>query len=109
MRWKSGDVQAARPIGAPRPDVERFWAKVTKTPTCWLWTGALNPAGYGVFNPDGGTQLAHRWLYEQDVALVPAALQLDHTCLVTACVRPDHLDPVTHKENQRRARVARRA
>ena len=27
---------------------ERFWSKVEKTDTCWLWTGATDQTGYGV-------------------------------------------------------------
>jgi hypothetical protein len=27
---------------------ERFWAKVNKTETCWLWTGAKHEKGYGL-------------------------------------------------------------
>lgn len=26
---------------------ERFFQKVNKTESCWLWTGALNSRGYG--------------------------------------------------------------
>ena len=34
----------------PRPAEERFWEKVQKTDTCWLWTGCVNGvAGYGMF------------------------------------------------------------
>lgn len=29
--------------------VERFWSKVAKTPTCWLWGGATRAGGYGHF------------------------------------------------------------
>jgi hypothetical protein len=25
-----------------------FWKRVDKTDSCWLWTGALHSAGYGV-------------------------------------------------------------
>ncbi|HEU5089071.1 MAG TPA: hypothetical protein VFT99_16560, partial [Roseiflexaceae bacterium] len=30
-----------------RPLAERFWAKVRKTDTCWLWTAATDHNGYG--------------------------------------------------------------
>ena len=30
-----------------KPFIGRFWAKVLKTDTCWLWQGALNATGYG--------------------------------------------------------------
>lgn len=77
---------------------ERFWNHVEKTPTCWNWTASLN-GGYGRFNPDGRLVYAHRWLYEQVVGPVPAGLDLDHLCRNRACVRPDHLEPVTRYVN----------
>lgn len=78
---------------------DRFWAKVAKTETCWLWTAALTAGGYARFKVDGKTRVAHRWLYEQVVGPIPSGLQLDHLCRTTACVRPDHLEVVTCREN----------
>jgi hypothetical protein len=78
---------------------ERFFAKVEKTDTCWLWTGAKNQDGYGRFRLDGRKVQAHRFAYELLVDPIPEGLELDHTCRVRHCVRPDHLEPVTHREN----------
>lgn len=81
----------------PRPSVEqRFWAKVNKTETCWFWTATLNNRGYGEFGRFG---LAHRYAYELLVGPIPIGLTLDHLCRQPACVRPDHLEPVTLREN----------
>ena len=82
------------------PSEERFWAKVNKTETCWLWTGARS-RGYGSF-PMDGLGGAHRWAYLHLVGPIPEGLELDHLCRVRHCVRPDHLEPVTHAENMRR-------
>jgi hypothetical protein len=71
---------------------------------CWIWQRALNSAGYGVRWRDGKLRLAHRDLYEQEVGVIPPGLELDHLCEVTACVRPSHMEPVTHAENLRRGR-----
>ena len=79
----------------------RFWAKVRKTETCWLWTGGLTQNKYGRFNVDGRKHrvLAHRYTYELLVGPVPNGTELDHLCRVRQCVNPGHLEPVTHREN----------
>jgi hypothetical protein len=41
-------------------------------------------------------------MYEQHFGSIPENLELDHLCRNPACVRPDHLEPVTHLENLRR-------
>lgn len=91
-----------------RPAPERFWAKVKKTDTCWIWTGARGSHGYGNFchetvNGKRKFKRAHRWSYEQLVGEIPEGLELDHTCEVLLCVNPDHLEPVTGKQNVNRA------
>lgn len=88
---------------------ERFWSKVNKTETCWLWT-AYRARGYGRFMVGAGEKTralsAHRWSWEQEHGAVPDGLELDHLCRTPACVRPAHLEPVTHAENVRRAAAA---
>lgn len=83
----------AQPIPAP----ERFWPKVRKTETCWLWEASTDASGYGQFRvlprPAGPTK-AHRFAYEQIVGPIPDGLELDHLCRVRNCVNPDHLEPV---------------
>ena len=83
-------------------DEARFWSKVEKTESCWLWTGPTDE-GYGRFftqRERGGR--AHRWSYEHHVGPIPDGLQIDHLCRVRRCVRPDHLEAVTQTENVRR-------
>ncbi len=65
---------------------------------CWLWTGGITPRGYGY----GKSKHAHRYSYEAFVGPIPDGLEIDHLCRVTSCVNPDHLEPVTQRENQRR-------
>ena len=58
--------------------------------------------------PSGPIKWAHRAVYE--LARGPiAGLQLDHLCKVLLCVRPEHLEPVTQRENLRRIQWAYRA
>ena len=79
---------------------ERFWAKVEFTDTCWLWTASTYHGGYGTFCVTRKQKVgAHRWAYEQLRGPIPAGLELDHLCRIHHCVFPDHLEPVTHREN----------
>ncbi len=82
----------------------RFWSKVDKTDSCWLWTAFKNPCGYGMFGAQTPERpkrvmLAHRWAYEQCVGPIPAGMELDHLCRIRACVNFDHLRVVPHSEN----------
>lgn len=79
--------------------VERFWAKVRKTPECWWWTGSVGGGGYGRFYRGGGKEAAHRWAYRHEVGPIPEGLTLDHLCRNRPCVRPSHLEPVSLREN----------
>lgn len=90
------------------PEVDRFWSKVDRDPDCWLWLGLRNAYGYGRFFIPGGERLAHRYAYEFEVGPIPEGLTLDHLCETPACVRPDHLEPVTNAENLRRRHARRR-
>jgi len=84
-----------------RPTDLRFWSKVQPQPDgCWEWQGATT-TGYGRFHIAHGhpLMLAHRYSYTTLVGPVPDGLDLDHLCRNRRCVRPDHLEPVTHREN----------
>ena len=79
-------------------DIDRFWTKVDKTPTCWDWT--VKPdTGYGRFGAQGRTLLAHRVAHTLAGRSIPNGLQVDHLCRNRRCVNPDHLDVVSVAEN----------
>jgi len=90
----------------------RFWAKVNKTDTCWLWTSPLSEKGYGSFSVGGRRnpvrKRAHVWSFELAQGPVPAGHVVDHECRVKHCVRPDHLRPLTPKQNQEHRAGAQR-
>lgn len=75
--------------------------------TCWIWQGSLKVDGRGRVTISGRNELAHRAMYEQEVGPIPDGLELDHLCGVPPCIRPSHLEPVTHIENVRRAQATR--
>src|SRR5690606_12614402 len=83
---------------------DRFWEKVdVNLSGCWTWTRAKTEAGYGRCWWQGKDWLAHRASYTALIGPIPEGLELDHLCRNRACVRPDHLEPVAHAENVRRA------
>lgn len=69
---------------------------------CWIWLGARDPLGYGHLIAEGRKALAHRFVYTLIKGPIPIGLVLDHLCGHTSCVNPEHLDPVTQRENMRR-------
>lgn len=83
----------------------RFWAKVNKTETCWLWVGAAwtnkrSWLRYGSFNSVRlAEKKAHRAAFVLFRGEIPSGLTIDHLCGNTLCVRPDHLEAVPLREN----------
>jgi hypothetical protein len=77
---------------------QRFWAKVRKTASCWLWTASTRAKGYGAFCyvRDGIAVQgrAHRYSWEIHNGTVPDGLCVLHNCPDgdnPACVNPAHL------------------
>lgn len=92
---------------------DRFWSKVNKTQTCWVWTGSQNPIsgkrlpngrreqiypGYGmIWNGKRNILATHAswFLYHN---LWPSQFIL-HKCDNPPCIRPDHLFEGTLRDN----------
>ncbi|SRR6266851_2438823 len=87
---------------------QRFWSRVKKTDTCWLWFPLARGDGYAHFYLTSKLQrVAHRVAYMELVGPIPNGLQLDHLCRVRHCVNPEHLEAVTPKVNVLRSTVGR--
>lgn len=100
---------------AVRPAIERIMEKVViEASGCWVFQGSRQEKGHGLIRVgsrrDNTTRLwkAHRVVYEHFIGPIPDGLVLDHVvCTNPPCVNPWHLEPVTHGENTRRARLAK--
>lgn len=79
---------------------DRFLSKVRfRSDGCWEWAGSrFVGAGYGQFVAPESCR-AHRYAYIRMIGPVPRELVLDHLCRRPWCVNPQHLEPVTVREN----------
>ncbi len=86
---------------------ERFWGKVDASGPCWQWMGAGAGKGYGkigvVVDGKPSYPYAHRVAWEILVGEIPEGKELDHLCKNRRCVNPDHLEPVTRRQNLARS------
>lgn len=71
---------------------------------CWVWlAGDDGQKGYGRVKVNGVQVAAHRYVYELHKGKIPKGLEIDHLCRNVKCVNPEHLEPVTRRENVLRA------
>jgi len=89
--WKQGRADA----------ITRLMSKTVKLSCgCWLYTGGLDPDGYGIFWVNGKSVRVHRYTYEALTdTVIPDELPIDHLCRNRACINPQHMEPVTPREN----------
>lgn len=103
-RFVQGHNQSHYPMASLE---ERFWARVRKTESCWVWKGATcGPSGYGriargrrgEFHKKNSA-LVHRLSWELHNGPIPEGLLVLHRCDNPPCIRPDHLFLGTAKDN----------
>lgn len=111
---KTNDRRAGAVKGEPRLYIRGHFAKNNgpdylledrgHETECWIWQKGASTLFYG-HKWDAVIRrrvLAHRFYYEERYGSIPSGTELDHRCRVPLCVNPEHLEPVTHKENIRR-------
>jgi hypothetical protein len=78
---------------------ERFWSKVNKTDSCWLWTAGCNIDGYGHCRINYKDYSSHRiaWLLAGNT--ITDGYVIRHKCRSKNCVNPEHLETGTQAEN----------
>lgn len=104
---ESSQTSARRRGGRTAEPLDSRILRLTdRTGDCWLWTGALDPYGYGRITVKQRPMKAHRVSYETFVGSLAAGLEIDHLCRVRHCVKPEHLDAVTHSVNVQRQMAA---
>lgn len=106
---------------APERVIDKLRSRIVVSESgCWLYTGAL-AAGYGNIGWSLGhrqmvNDRTHRVMYQALVGPIPDGLDLDHTChdpkvchpedpaqcIHRRCCNPEHLEPVSRRENLRR-------
>lgn len=82
-----------------------YWDRVHPCPVtgCWHWAGSLNPVSGYAQRSDGKWGTVHRFVCEATHGPVPVGMVVDHKCNNKGCVNPDHVRPLTQRENLLRA------
>lgn len=81
---------------------------------CWIWTGAINSRGYPRLairfpgRPKPVQVYAHRMSLKVFAGKLSDHHQAHHTCLVSRCINPAHLEGMTRKIHRKRHQQLRR-
>lgn len=85
---------------------ERFWNKVEKQNSCWIWKGPI-AKNYGMMFYKGQIK-AHRFSYLIHHGELKKKYFICHHCDNPLCVNPDHIYQGKPKENSRDAQKRKR-
>ena len=66
---------------------------------CWVWQGRVTKDGYSVTRMGDKTIFVYRAVLEAKEGAILGSQAAHHKCANSHCVNPDHLQPVTHREN----------
>lgn len=78
----------------------RFFSKIEKTQTCWIWLGYKERDGYGRISINDRPVFVHRLSFFIHSGRWPKSkMVIDHICGVRNCVNPLHIREVTQMQN----------
>jgi hypothetical protein len=78
---------------------EKFWSKVNKTDSCWLWTGCITQKGYGQVRRKEKTYYTHQYAWILSGNTIPEGHLMRHKCRSRNCCNPEHLETGTPQQN----------
>lgn len=84
--------------GNPAQILRAIEAKAEKLGECWNWTGACSD-GYATASYRGRRLPVHRVSLEAKLGTSLGVQAAHHMCANTLCVNPEHLQPISHREN----------
>lgn len=88
--------------------IKRFFDKVLKTDSCWLWNSSGKRYGY-IQNGYGSIERAHRISWKIHFGDIPDGLLVLHKCDNPLCVNPEHLFLGTQLDNMIDMKLKNRA
>lgn len=92
-----------KPGHGSSPIENRFWNRLDKSggdDSCWNWTGARLPKGYGIVGiSQGKHKYTHRVAWELTNGPIPEGLWVLHRCDNPPCCNPAHLFIGNNRDN----------